>query len=455
MKGTLQMENFNVPMRVFYPTPCAQKATNYVEKFEDGNEYRWTQYLPTGLNDGLPLVVEIHGGGGTGERQCESTAWAELAERENFVVIYPSANVIVRKPDMKSWRCQRDDFYEDADYIYEIIMHVCKKYNIDRQRIYMSGMSFGDMMSTIFAAKYAGILAGLCSFGGPTAPYEWDKLTLTDELPVLQIRGELDVTIPSPEKCELSENEVLTKKSEFYVWNREKWMEKLGTSKIPDIVLKEKINYALYKGKTSDLRYVECKNMGHVEPQFGMNYAWKHCFSRYRRTEKGIERIVESNDINSSEGSFAIAAGFDKAYTKNEVIRLEVQPVMGIAEPIPETSPWVICQNDYARKSVIYIQLNMLAKLINGNINKNKIEFKNKSYQFYRDNCLVASPKVHFSMDKPALLRDEILWVPASDALSIMGFKCAETDGVLYCSKDNCYLTRGFATLIRRIFEVE
>lgn len=449
------MDNFNIPMRVFYPTPCAQNAKNYVEVFEDGKEYRWTQYLPTGMRDGLPLVVEIHGGGGTGERQCASTAWAELAERENFVVIYPSANVVVREPDMKSWRCQRDDFYEDADYLYEIIKHVSEKYKIDKQRIYMSGMSFGDMMSTIFAAKYAGILAGLCSFGGPTAPYEWDKLTLTDELPVVQIRGELDVTIPAPGKCELSETEVLAKKSEFYIWNREKWMEKLATSKIPDLVIREKINYALYKGKTCDLRYVECKNMGHVEPQFGMNFAWKHCFSRYRRTEKGIERIVESNDIQTAEKAFAIAAGYDKYYTSTGVNCLEVAPVMGIADPIPDTSLWVICADDYARKNVIYIRLDMLAKLVNGNLNKNKIEIKGKTFEFYRDNCLVACTKVHFSMDKPAQLRDEILWVPASDALEIFGFKCAETNGVLYCAEKNCYLTRGFATLIRRIFEVE
>ncbi len=447
------MKNITVPLRLEVPTPCAERCENLIEVFQNGNEYRWTQYLPSSLKSGLPLVVEIHGGGGNGERQSRVTAWAELAERENFVVIYPSANNIARDNNIKNWRCQQDNFLDDADYLYDIIMFICGKYEIDKERIYISGMSFGDMMSSIFAAKYGGMLAGLCSFNGPTAPWEWHKLKLTSELPVIQIRGELDLSLPFPEQNKLTEEEAFNQKKEFYILNRENWMAKLETSKIPQITLKEKINFALYEGRTSDLLYVECKSMGHVEPEFGMDLAWRYCFSRFRRTAEGIERINDLAQVKTGNGTFVIASGVDKIYSSNGIRRIASAPVMGIPEALPKDNWCIVSRNDYKKESVLYIKLEQLAEIISSELTDNRLNFNDTVYTFYPDNYLVATDKEHFSMSRPALLIDNVVWVPAGDALEVMGFKYSENDGVLYCSDMCSYLTHGFATLLRRMFE--
>ena len=447
------MRSITVPLRLENPTPCAEKCENHVEVFENGNEYRWTQYLPSRLEDGLPLVVEVHGGWGSGERQSKVTAWAELAERENFVVVYPTANNIAGENNLINWRCQQDDFLDDADYIYDIIMFICEKYSIDKERIYMSGMSFGDMMSSIFAAKYGGILAGLCSFNGPTAPWEWHKLQLTDELPVIQIRGELDLSLPFPEQNTLTEEEAFNQKKEFYILNRENWMTKLGTGKIPRIDLREKLNFSLFEGKTSDLLYIECRAMGHVEPNFGMDIAWKYCFSRFRRTKNGIERLADLEEVGTEAAFFVIASGVNKIYTADGIKTLESAPVLGIPEELPENNWCIVSKNDYKRETVLYIQLDQLADILSCELSGNSLNVNNTEYRFYPDNYLVATAAEHFAMGRPALSIDNVVWVPAGDALEVMGFKYSEKDGVLFCSDKCSYLTHGFATLLRRMFE--
>ncbi|HRI32402.1 MAG TPA: hypothetical protein PLD02_01530, partial [Saprospiraceae bacterium] len=50
-------------------------------------------HIPTKYNGNtsVPLVFMLHGTGGDGEKMYETSGWAELAESENFIAIFPSA----------------------------------------------------------------------------------------------------------------------------------------------------------------------------------------------------------------------------------------------------------------------------------------------------------------------------------------------------------------------------
>ena len=58
-----------------------------------------------------------------------------------MIVIYPNS------PEYGLWSCEDSD----VQYIYDLIQHICKKYTIDKERIYMQGMSNGDMMTLAFS----------------------------------------------------------------------------------------------------------------------------------------------------------------------------------------------------------------------------------------------------------------------------------------------------------------
>ena len=106
----------------------------------------WYEYIPAcydGTN-ALPLVVQLHGGGNDGRRWADLTLWHILAERLGLIVIYPNS------PDYGTWRC--DD--RDVDYLYKLIGVVCETYKIDRSRIFMQGMSNGDMMTLAFTMRH-------------------------------------------------------------------------------------------------------------------------------------------------------------------------------------------------------------------------------------------------------------------------------------------------------------
>ena len=70
----------------------------------------------------VPLVVQLHGGGNDGYRWATFTAWHVLAERNNFIVIYPNS------PCYGRWMC--DD--ADVKYLYDLIELTCAAYKIDR-----------------------------------------------------------------------------------------------------------------------------------------------------------------------------------------------------------------------------------------------------------------------------------------------------------------------------------
>lgn len=435
--------------------PQAKRGTE-IRKTVNGVNYRYTVFTPSRMRPGMPLVIECHGGGGDGNRQIRSTAWAELAEREGFVVVYPSANYPENEEGHINWRCQTPDYEKDCDYIMEIADMLLEEYRLDPGRVYVSGMSFGDYMSTMFAAKYAGRLAGLCGFNGPANPREWrEKIHLTDSLPVIQIRGELDLTLPWPGSNSYSAEEAFEIKKEFYIWNRERWLEQNGADPVPLLELDERRNVALYidRKHNCDLRYVEHPGMGHVEPMSDMEYVWEHCFSRYRRTESGIERIAERAEVDMDCHTIAIAEGCARIYRGGKVERLSTEPRVGRLQAIPEDFWCKISENDVRRAPRLFLPLAALTELFGGTVSEDTWMWEGCRFTFYENTCLVSTKTRHYAMDQPAVRLEENLWVPVENTLRILGIPAAEKDGVILCSKEAGSLTKGFAILIRRLLE--
>ena len=59
----------------------------------DGLNRTYTLYLPSGFNSNasLPLVLNFHGGAGTANDQLYTSDMRDLADEQNFIVVYPNA----------------------------------------------------------------------------------------------------------------------------------------------------------------------------------------------------------------------------------------------------------------------------------------------------------------------------------------------------------------------------
>ncbi|MFO7686227.1 MAG: PHB depolymerase family esterase [Desulfobacterales bacterium] len=165
-------------------------------------------YLPSGY-DGLtrlPLVVVIHGAFDTAKGMEKFSGFSHLANRENFVVLYPEGIGIFGY--LQHWNaghcCGKaaDDQIDDVGYLAKAINDVCSRLSIDRNRIYMVGFSNGGMMTYRFAAEHTDMLAAAApiaaSIGGrPNADApEWRIPAPEKQLPILIMHGLDDDDIP-------------------------------------------------------------------------------------------------------------------------------------------------------------------------------------------------------------------------------------------------------------------
>jgi polyhydroxybutyrate depolymerase len=119
----------------------------------DGPERRYILYQPafkTGHSDAWPLLMVLHGGGGTSRGMLRLTKgrFNELADRDGFFVVYPQGID-------KSWNDGRPDKIsgahrkgiDDVGFLRALIDHLIVRYPIDSKRIFVTGISNGGLMS--------------------------------------------------------------------------------------------------------------------------------------------------------------------------------------------------------------------------------------------------------------------------------------------------------------------
>nr|WP_281432351.1 PHB depolymerase family esterase [Desulfatitalea alkaliphila] len=165
-------------------------------------------YIPSGY-DGLtrlPLVVVIHGAFTTAKGVEKFSGFSHLADRENFIVLYPEGIGILGY--LQHWNaghcCGKaaNDKIDDVGYLADAIGDICSRLSIDRDRIYMAGFSNGGMMAFRFAAEHTEMLAAAApiaaSIGGRPnmdAP-QWRIPAPQKQLPILIMHGLNDNHVP-------------------------------------------------------------------------------------------------------------------------------------------------------------------------------------------------------------------------------------------------------------------
>ena len=269
-----------------------------------GMENVWYEYVPRRYDgtEPLPLVVQLHGGGNDGRRWAGYTVWHELAERLGLIVIYPNS------PDYESWACQR----REIDYLYNLIRRVCEKYNIDRDRIYMQGMSNGDQMTLAFTMAHPETLAAAGYATGPTHADILGDDRPTGALPIIQMRGELDINwMLTPDTVDIFET-----RYSMNDLNREIWLDVNGARDcLPLFSIQGKDNFLYYPGRDAPIINWEIAGMGHREPVYGAQVFWDRLYSGCRRKNGETAFTEPVSPVRGDDDTFVICMGSNRLYT--------------------------------------------------------------------------------------------------------------------------------------------
>ena len=163
--------------------PCNAQTLNGEKKrlttIVDGVEREYFLHIPASYseNSAVPLVFMLHGTGGDGDKMYVGSGWAELAESENFIAVFPSSmrykiddggelkNITKwnHTPDAE-WTFQPGETgKDDIKFLRRVVNEVVGAYNIDAQRIYLNGFSNGGSMAAKCAVEMSDILAAVAA----------------------------------------------------------------------------------------------------------------------------------------------------------------------------------------------------------------------------------------------------------------------------------------------------
>lgn len=160
-----------------------------------GETREYLVYVPPSYDRRKPtaLVISMHGAGGWPAMQRETSQWNRVAEREGFIVAYPSG-LTGNGPII--WRAGRGPgLAKDVRFIADLIDTLGARYNIDPSRIYANGFSNGGGMAFVLSCTLSGRIAAVGLVGAAhLLPWSW----CTDDRPVPMIafHGTTDPVVP-------------------------------------------------------------------------------------------------------------------------------------------------------------------------------------------------------------------------------------------------------------------
>lgn len=165
----------------------------------DGLDRFYHLYIPAAYRNSqtAPLVIALHGGGGSGKKVNKLLELNRLADRYGFIVAYPDA-VDRHWNDgrgVKKYRSQRENI-NDVNFISRMIDAVAVKFKIDKKRVYVTGASNGAMMSFRLGCELADKITAIAPVIGSMPENLAGACNPARPLPLLMINGTDDPMVP-------------------------------------------------------------------------------------------------------------------------------------------------------------------------------------------------------------------------------------------------------------------
>ena len=148
---------------------------------------------PINSTESTPLIINMHGYGGTAQDQQTYSQMDQFAHAQNMTVVYPqglnySWNVFT------AWDTNP---YDDVGFISDMIDDISNNFDIDSNRIYACGMSNGGYMSYRLACDLSDKITAFGSVTGNfmlnSSPNDCEDQNR--EIPIIHFHGTADAVV--------------------------------------------------------------------------------------------------------------------------------------------------------------------------------------------------------------------------------------------------------------------
>lgn len=161
-----------------------------------GIERDYRLYIPAAYDPQTPtpLLFNLHGYGSNNIEQEFYGDFRPVADTAGFIIAHP--NGTVDGAGNRAWNTFGATAVDDVGFLSALIDTISAGYNIDGQRIYSTGMSNGGFMSYDLACFLSDRVAAVASVTGSMLWTRFDSCNPDRPVPVMQIHGTADATVP-------------------------------------------------------------------------------------------------------------------------------------------------------------------------------------------------------------------------------------------------------------------
>ena len=339
IKGSDMVVNENGNNSQPYPAGLLECHGTIADQVED----TWYEYVPASYQGDkkVPLVFSMHGGLMSGWGQAVYTCWVQVAEREGFIVVFPNASkrrvwtieieakkrAAITTPNEENayLNAPPDDIADNHDirFVLGLMEHIKSKYKIDETRVFMQGMSMGDLMTSQFTRHYGYLLAGSAGSGAPVDP----GLLFSEDgqiknagggVDIWQSRLELDAVAPH---YHMETQQVVAKNLAY-------WKTVNQCEPIPQIKIIGEKNLAFFNGKAGHVVLCDVKNRDHGQTFDDAELVWDYLFSGASRGADGSIQHGETL-LPRTGDTWALAAATDRSqvFFRNRLVAMDAPAI--------------------------------------------------------------------------------------------------------------------------------
>ncbi|SHH71285.1 prolyl oligopeptidase family serine peptidase [Massilia sp. CF038] len=190
-RSLLALTGLALGVALALPAAARTRAQALTSTFR--SQLRYLAFLPTSYSrrgPASPLILFLHGSGERGSDLDKVKAWGPpaIADKDPdfpFIVIAPQL------PEGESW---------DALALKHLLDDVLKKYQVDRDRVYLTGLSLGGYGAWDLAARYPQYFAALAPICGGGIVRTVGSLRA---LPTWVFHGQKDEAVPEEESARM------------------------------------------------------------------------------------------------------------------------------------------------------------------------------------------------------------------------------------------------------------
>ena len=161
----------------------------------DGLTRTYILHKPKSFVQNSPLLFVLHGFTSSANTIMTYSQMNLIADNNGFMVCYPQGTTL--NTGQTHWNANLEmSSINDIEFLSELAKKIQFNYKINPENTFTSGMSNGGFMSYTLGCEKSDIFKAIASVTGTMSGKDWNNCNPSYKIPVMQISGTEDTTVP-------------------------------------------------------------------------------------------------------------------------------------------------------------------------------------------------------------------------------------------------------------------